>query len=361
MRMNYAKKIISLFLVFSLLSIKAEAIKRGGVSDGGGDSIGASPVTPVDLAAVALGANTWLFPWLYKQQSLFFQQDAQAQVSSPFRKMFADSSKDIFHILKTSSVELRDTQPCFDRHGQPKDGSIYGKWAQQICLSTYLLSQKTNSNNFAAEVVALMVHEYSHFLGTSEEEAVAIQTAALKDFNSYSLLGVKRHLSGLLAGPQGGRISKLYGPLQNWQQDPKNYTSGRDLLYWNQSWGELYAELSDEEQGILQFLPAALLSEYGAYNYKIAVMIAYYHANDTSTDVETRRLFQQQIDVTFANKEVMTAREIVQMREGWDPGASYDLVSIKKPATWQDQAAVMQDLVVFLQKIQKSLEMYQSL
>lgn len=337
--MKISHLLVLIFVVTHLLGpirLDAHPLREGGVSDGGGDSIGASKVSAQEIADKIPELSSWIFPWLYKNQT--------------------DQANQFIGLLKEGSVEVRLTEPCFDKNGTAKDGSIYASQKNQICISAFLLSKKLSKSNFESELAALMIHEFSHFLGTTEDEAVSLQKKALEDFAQMNLSETQKKYHSFLEGPQGGLFSKAYGPLENWRQDPKNYTTARDLLYWNQQWGELYSELTDGERGILQYLPSSSLAAFPAYNLKIAVMIAYYQAQDPQLDPEIRKQFQDYLDSSFAESSRMTAREFIKAREGWDPGSDYDQVILSKPVSWADQAQAMGELIAYLKNLESEAQ-----
>lgn len=325
---------VVLFVTQTVSPLFAEArpLIEGGVSDGGGNAIGDTSVSPENIAEKIPDLKYWILSWIYKNQ--------------------AESSAQYMELFRQGSIEVRLTAPCFDKNGVAKDGSIYGGEKYQICLSAFLLSQKLSKSNYEAELAALMIHEFSHFLGTTEDEAVALQTKTAEDFSQLNLAETRKKILSFLEGPQGGLISKVYGPMESWQQDPQTYTTARDLLYWNQKWSGIYEELTNNSRGLVQYLPNEYLSVFPAYNIKIAVMIAFYHANDPHQTSDFRKQFQDNLDDTFAEKPSMTAREFIRNREGWDPGSDYEQVILTKPSTWSDQAQAMADIVHYL----KSLE-----
>ncbi|KYG65559.1 hypothetical protein AZI86_00315 [Bdellovibrio bacteriovorus] len=333
--MKFPHLLVLIFVTLPFLGpIRSDAhpLRQGGVSDGGGNSLGASNVSAQEIADKIPELSFWVFPWIYKNQ--------------------ADLNPQLVVLLKQGSIEIRLSEPCFDKNGTPKDGSIYASQKNQICISALLLSKKLSKSNFESELAALIIHEFSHFFGTTEAEAVSLQKKALEDFAQMNFSETQKKYQSFLAGPQGGLFFKVYGPLENWLQDPKNYTTARDLLYWNQQWGELYGELTDAERGLIQYLPGKSLAAFPAYNLKIAVMIAYYQAQDPQLDPELRKQFQDNLDSSFAKASSTTARDFIKAREGWDPGPDYDQVILSKPVSWADQAQAMKEIVTYLKNLQ---------
>lgn len=341
--------------VFFTLPTTARPI-NGGVSDGGGGSVGSSAVTPRQIAQGVPSLAHWILPWLYRQQAQFLGLSPADQKNSVVAKLFPAQGDDILALIPKISFELRLSGPCFDAKGAPKEGSIFAKNKNQLCLSPFLLSQKLSSSDMSAETAALMIHELSHLLGTSEAEAVAIQKSALADFSQMSLADSEKAISALLNGEQGGQITSVRGPLQSWSQDPEHFTTARDLLYWNLSWRNLLQALDDQTNQRVQYAPQSVLALYPVYNMKIAVMIGYYHAHDMTSTAEDRQGFQDQLDQSFASAKTLTVRQMILAQEGWDPGAEYDQVLLRKPESWADEAQAMSELENYLARIESQVQ-----
>lgn len=93
---------------------------------------------------------------------------------SAYQKLYAPGV-DIYKILNEVKVETPLNQPCYDLDGNPKDGSVKANEPNVICISVANLKDKLNANNFESETAALILHEISHLLETSEDEAGLIQ------------------------------------------------------------------------------------------------------------------------------------------------------------------------------------------
>ncbi|MFN8847262.1 MAG: hypothetical protein ACK5V3_13740 [Bdellovibrionales bacterium] len=95
--------------------------------------------------------------------------------SSTHKKLFdREDGKTIYDVLKTAKIVLQDPA-CLDPYsGKPNDGSADGKTGI-ICLSWDRLSKKLFSNNFESYLIPLLAHEYSHLVGTNEQEAEALE------------------------------------------------------------------------------------------------------------------------------------------------------------------------------------------
>lgn len=161
-----------------LLCLNLQAAGPG--SGGGGDTINPIAVEP---DAVMMAVEEYGFPgivgWLHGAENKY--RRSQDPKNDPYVKLFA-GPKTIYDILKTTPVELRFKEPCYDVSGQAKDGSIYAYKSGAICLSPFLMAPKLGETNVKEQTLALVLHEMSHLLGTTEDEAIRIQNDILLDF-----------------------------------------------------------------------------------------------------------------------------------------------------------------------------------
>lgn len=154
----------------------------GGVGSGGGGIINPDPSSPEEIAKTINDDSRYVIEtWLNRQELNFWEQSPEVRALNPLRKLF-ETSPGIIQLMKSTEVELRMNQPCFDSNNQPMDGSIYGTKPGSLCLSPFTMAPKLSPYNYKAESYALLVHEFSHMLGANEAEAVAIQKIALRDF-----------------------------------------------------------------------------------------------------------------------------------------------------------------------------------
>ncbi len=182
-----------------LLSLPAHA---GGVSDGGGRTTNPNPANPERIVGTARQTTGLaLVSWLNAEEGNFNRLDSNARATSPFRKLFVPG-RNIFDVIHETSIELRMSAPCLDAQGTPWDGSIYPTAPNAICISPFTMAPKLTEMNYDIETVALIAHELSHLLGTTEEEARAIQQSAIYALGHVDLIDLAVKLD-LLAGKLG--------------------------------------------------------------------------------------------------------------------------------------------------------------
>lgn len=172
--------------------------QAGGVITGGGGGITIPEhVAPYSVTSAAFEhTGAILISWFRNQEMQFdLLKDEEKQIS-PFRKIF-QSEKSIYSLIHDSSIEVREKAPCLDVDGLQHDGSIFAVAPHSICLSAFLMAPKLSYYNVDAETLALAAHEYSHLMGTNEDEAVAIQKRAIGDFMRTNFNEVRGKLARL--------------------------------------------------------------------------------------------------------------------------------------------------------------------
>lgn len=161
----------------------------GGAFNGGGGG-DASPDFPINRAVLNASASEakQLLPFVIRPfESATFpawstgqSNEFATQKPDLYPKLFgkAYDPQTIYDIIPTVSFDLPPTGACIDpKTGELKDASAYIKNGQRVvCLSTERLAQKITFGTSRIRVTALIAHEVSHFLRTSEDEATSIQT-----------------------------------------------------------------------------------------------------------------------------------------------------------------------------------------
>ncbi|MGZ3695176.1 MAG: hypothetical protein ACXWQO_13635, partial [Bdellovibrionota bacterium] len=180
------KKLLIGNLILAALTMGGIAFAEGGgVGSGGGGTTIPNPTNPEFISGTAseYGAKL-LTVWLQHQEEVFNRYGENEQAKSPFFKVFRPSNrKNIYQLVESTEVEFRMSGPCLDSEGQPWDGSIYGSKPGSICISPFSMAPKLSDMNYEAETLALLAHEISHLMGTSESEAREIQQVVIWDFS----------------------------------------------------------------------------------------------------------------------------------------------------------------------------------
>ena len=163
------KKLILLPLLLLTETLWAGG-NTGGMDGGGGGTLPAHPASIYEIQDIAQEAKPDLLYLLngYEWREKYDQQKPL------YKKLFGGPRK-AQEVLKDLRLEVRLDKPCFTSGGTEVDGSIYGLKSNTICLSAFRISQKVDKAAAEREVLALLMHEISHFLGATEDEAVDLQ------------------------------------------------------------------------------------------------------------------------------------------------------------------------------------------
>ena len=156
-----------LLIFYFLFSLNAIATNiTGGMDAGGGGTLPTNPAYIFEIIEAAEEARPTLLYWFngYERSS------CRDQNSSICKKLFLGPVS-VQQMLKSLRLEVREDRSCYSSQGTEVDGSIYGA----NCLSAFRIAPKLDKALVQREVLALLAHEVSHFMGTNEEEAVKIQ------------------------------------------------------------------------------------------------------------------------------------------------------------------------------------------
>lgn len=178
------KQSLGILLFFAAQSVWALGNNTGGMDGGGGGTLPAQPTNIYAVADIAQESKATLLYLLngYEDANKFSQN------SSLYKKLFLGPQK-VQDQLKALQLEVRMDKPCFTSANREVDASIYGAKPNTICLSAFRIAPKTDMAIAKREIHALLIHEISHFMGTTEDEAIELQ----KDI-AWSILNSKTEL-----------------------------------------------------------------------------------------------------------------------------------------------------------------------
>lgn len=162
------------FLIFAALLFLGAGVSPsaigGGVDGGGGGTLPsehiseAAVIRTVQKAKQDLRLFVRYLDWSQKGGGI-------AHLS---QKLFGGPTT-LEDILESIDVEVRTDRPCYDAYGKEVDGSIYASKPSTFCLSAFTIAPKLIEERARTEILALVLHELSHFLDASEDEAVEFQ------------------------------------------------------------------------------------------------------------------------------------------------------------------------------------------
>lgn len=169
--------LLSLCLVTSMVATESFASasirSNGAVSGGGGGTLPANPVTISEIKEIVEKALPEM-RLLAREMSRRVFRGSETALEA---KLFGGPVT-IIDLLEETGYELRLDKPCFDRFGNEVDASIFANKPNTICISAFRIAPKLIEERARVETLALIFHEISHKLGTSEAEATEFQKEA---------------------------------------------------------------------------------------------------------------------------------------------------------------------------------------
>jgi hypothetical protein len=153
-----------------------------GVVDGGGG--GTLPADPVPVQAVVdVIRGSKLDLRLYARMVSW---NGSPGTSPALMKKLFGQRRTLLDLIEDTPIEIKTDAPCYDAGGKEVDGSVYpnppsagiGALPFDVCISAQRIAPKLVEERVYGETLALVLHEYSHLLGTTEDEAVEFQKAA---------------------------------------------------------------------------------------------------------------------------------------------------------------------------------------
>lgn len=146
------------------------ALADGGVNGGGGGTLPAEHITPSEVFEIVQNSKMEL---RLLSQGLLWMYNPNAAM--PYEAKLFAGTPNLLDVLETTQVEVRMSEPCYNSSHGEVDGSIYASLPHAICISASRIAPKLIPEIAHREIQALILHELSHLLGTSEDEAVDFQ------------------------------------------------------------------------------------------------------------------------------------------------------------------------------------------
>ena len=169
MRISKLMAALSAVIIATACSSENRSEAQGGIEGGGGGTLIANAVGKYRIHQIVKDHKTDLRLILKTLSNVAYGQTATKLYGGP---------KTIIDILDEVDIEVLDDRPCLDSAGTEVDGSIHASRPNMICISAFTIAPKVIEERVKTEVLALLIHELSHFLGTTEVEA--------RDFQSWA-------------------------------------------------------------------------------------------------------------------------------------------------------------------------------
>jgi hypothetical protein len=84
---------------------------------------------------------------------------------------------------------LADTYPCYESSGAQVDASTASRAPGKICVNVDSLAKKLTVSDYRWQILGLIAHEYSHFVGATESEAADFQKRIILLVQSTDVMG----------------------------------------------------------------------------------------------------------------------------------------------------------------------------
>lgn len=163
------KKLFLTILILFTQKIFA-AGNAGGMDGGGGGTLPAHPVSVYKVQEIVQESKQKLL-YLFNTYEVNLKYGPR---TSLLDKLFLGPRK-AQEVLNDLRVEVRTEKPCLTSQGTEVDGSIHGSKPNTICISAFRISQKIDLAVAEREILGLLLHEVSHFMGADELEATELQ------------------------------------------------------------------------------------------------------------------------------------------------------------------------------------------
>lgn len=164
-------------LIATMFLATATPAFAGGVSGGGGNSKPADRVTAQEVKDTLQKARMYV-QFRFNHLSRFSRPE---EWSAAERKLFA-SPKTVMSFVREIPLQLNEQGPCLDPEGKEMDGSALLQPSPSICISIPRLTEKLSKDNLRVQAFALVLHEFSHLVGTDEAQADELQLNGIAAF-----------------------------------------------------------------------------------------------------------------------------------------------------------------------------------
>ncbi len=156
----------------------------GGVSGGGGNVMNPTPPEgyqdPEMVEDQVKSLVSVLRTYLLNKHNEFKKGTLSPEHNRLFGALFLPP-QNVFSVMQSVVPHVDDDRPCFDSDRRPVDGSIFSHRPNRFCISSFSLARKVHFREIPAQATALMLHEYSEWMGLSEDQAQVLQAKALVD------------------------------------------------------------------------------------------------------------------------------------------------------------------------------------
>jgi hypothetical protein len=346
--MKTTKSILTALLLFFPLTTFA----MGGVSDGGGGTTNPDPVGAERVAESIEGYGLKLLNiWLNAKEYEFLISGSLPD--RPESKLFL-ASPSVFEVIAKTKVEIRMSESCYDKNGQAWDGSIYASEPGAICLSAFTMGPKLNSHNVEAETLALYMHEISHLMGYTEEEAREIQSHALSAFSSVDAFKLALDVKSLGSNFE---FKQLLEDLEYFS-DPAHRFTPRAADRVAKNFADVNNQLFfDDQHFMLHGFRLEMGQKFSARFRQNDVLALQVCADDAEEEEGQREACRAELDKAFQGQDSATLAEILNRIDPQDePSEADKALVVFRPKTPEILASQLKGIREFLLEMQVALQ-----
>ena len=163
-------------ILFSTLTMAAPFCwaGKGGADTGGGNLLGSTKATQAQVA-IYIGQSKQVSTYILRRLEYILTYYSDSDLSISMNKKLFHGSKNIYQALAEAQFNVLNNGACIDTEGKEVDASA--KDAPSICFSLDRLANKLTTDSLQSEILAIVIHEVSHMVGTTEVEAITLQQA----------------------------------------------------------------------------------------------------------------------------------------------------------------------------------------
>jgi len=193
-------------LVLSLL-VSLNVLAGPRVIGNGGDVIEENPVSVAYVQNIIPDARLFILMWLHGLEGQMFLNNGlkgsnprQLPIPTGANKLFSTefTQPKVYDKMRELKINFKTQSACGSGGINETDGSTSSDKPNEICISGFSLARKLNDGNAKVQVEALIIHEISHLLGTTEEEAKAIQSQYIEDMRYVSKESIVKYANKVI-------------------------------------------------------------------------------------------------------------------------------------------------------------------
>jgi len=145
----------------------------GGVVDGGGNTGSDTPMPTSEIVDTIKNSRRVAL-YIFRALDYGYDWSKNPEPAAAIGTKLFGEKYTIYNALEEAKFVIKPHGACRGPNGEANDASVDAK-TKKVCFSLESLSRKLYTNSGRLELLALVAHEVSHFVGTTEAEANALQ------------------------------------------------------------------------------------------------------------------------------------------------------------------------------------------